>query len=45
VYVAGDHLGTGEGRSKKDAEQEAARSAASALGDAVLGDQRGGGDA
>ena len=51
VYVAGDHLGTGEGRSKKDAEQEAARSAAPALGDAVsgdqavLGDQRGGGDA
>jgi len=40
VYVAGDHLGTGEGRSKKDAEQEAARLAYS-----VLGDQRGGGDA
>ncbi len=45
VYVAGDHLGTGEGRSKKDAEQKAARSAAAMLGDAVLGDQRGGGNA
>lgn len=40
VYVAGDHLGIGEGRSKKDAEQEAARLACDALGD-----QRGGGDA
>ncbi|MGO9029873.1 MAG: ribonuclease III [Acidimicrobiales bacterium] len=40
VYVAGDHLGIGEGRSKKDAEQEAARLACEALGD-----QRGGGDA
>jgi ribonuclease-3 len=40
VYVAGDHLGMGEGRSKKDAEQEAARLACEALGD-----QRGGGDA
>jgi ribonuclease III len=27
VYVAGQRLGTGEGRSKKDAEQEAARAA------------------
>ena len=43
VYVAGEHLGTGEGRSKKDAEQEAARSACAALGDAVTGDDRGGG--
>lgn len=40
VYVAGDNLGVGEGRSKKDAEQEAAR-----LACAALGDQRGGGDA
>lgn len=40
VYVAGDHLGVGEGRSKKDAEREAARSALE-----TLADQRGGGDA
>jgi ribonuclease-3 len=40
VYVAGDHLGSGEGRSKKDAEQQAAKLAYSALGD-----ERGGGDA
>ena len=40
VYVAGRRLGTGEGRSKKDAEQVAARVACGAL--AV---ERGGGDA
>jgi len=33
VYVADQHLGTGEGRSKKDAEQEAAQVACAALGD------------
>jgi len=33
VYVADQPLGTGEGRSKKDAEQEAARVACGALGD------------
>jgi ribonuclease-3 len=33
VYVADLPLGTGEGRSKKDAEQEAARVAGGALGD------------
>jgi len=31
VYVADQHLGSGEGRSKKDAEQEAARVACGAL--------------
>jgi ribonuclease-3 len=40
VYVAGRCLGTGEGRSKKDAEQVAARAACEALGA-----ERGGGDA
>ena len=40
VYVADQHLGTGEGRSKKDAEQEAARVACG-----VLGDEREGKDA
>jgi len=40
VYVADQALGTGEGRSKKDAEQGAAEVACRALGD-----ERGGGDA
>ncbi|HEX3462199.1 MAG TPA: ribonuclease III [Acidimicrobiales bacterium] len=40
VYVADQPLGTGEGRSKKDAEQEAARVACG-----VLGDEREGKDA
>lgn len=40
VYVAGARLGGGDGRSKKDAEQEAARSAIR-----VLHDEKGGGDA
>jgi ribonuclease-3 len=40
VYVAGQRLGRGEGRSKKDAEQVAARVAW-----AVLDAERGGGDA
>jgi ribonuclease-3 len=40
VYVAGQHLGVGEGRSKKDAEQAAARAAVGAMGD-----ERGGRDA
>jgi len=40
VYVADQLLGTGEGRSKKDAEQEAARVACG-----VLGDEREGKDA
>jgi len=40
VYVADRLLGTGEGRSKKDAEQAAAQAACE-----VLGDERGGGDA
>ena len=40
VYVAGQRLGTGEGRSKKDAEQAAAHAA-----HAALGDERGGWDA
>jgi ribonuclease-3 len=31
VYVADQHLGSGEGQSKKDAEQEAARAACGAL--------------
>jgi ribonuclease-3 len=40
VYVAGQRLGTGEGRSKKDAEQVAAQVACG-----TLGVERGGGDA
>jgi ribonuclease-3 len=40
VYVAGQRLGTGEGRSKKDAEQVAAQVACGSLED-----ERGGGDA
>ncbi len=40
VYVAGQHLGQGEGRSKKAAEQEAARAAC-----AALEAEKGGGDA
>jgi ribonuclease-3 len=40
VYVAGLRLGTGEGRSKKDAEQVAAQAACKSLED-----ERGGGDA
>jgi ribonuclease-3 len=40
VYVAGQRLGTGEGRSKKDAEQVAAQAACSSLEV-----ERGGGDA
>jgi ribonuclease-3 len=40
VYVAGQRLGTGEGRSKKDAEQVAARVACGSLEV-----ERGGGDA
>lgn len=40
VYVADQHLGVGEGRSKKDAEQAAAQAAVGAMGD-----ERGGGDA
>jgi len=40
VYVAGQRLGTGEGRSKKDAEQVAAQAACQALEV-----ERGGGDA
>ena len=40
VYVAGQRLGTGEGRSKKDAEQVAARGACGSLEV-----ERGGGDA
>ncbi len=40
VYVADQPLGTGEGRSKKDAEQASAEVACRALGD-----ERGGGDA
>ncbi|MGO8871781.1 MAG: ribonuclease III [Acidimicrobiales bacterium] len=40
VYVAGQHLGTGEGRSKKDAEQVAAQAACGSLEG-----ERGGGDA
>jgi ribonuclease-3 len=40
VYVAGQRLGTGEGRSKKDAEQVAAQAACGSLED-----ERGGGDA
>jgi ribonuclease III len=40
VYVAGQRLGTGEGRSKKDAEQVAAQAACGALEA-----ERGGGDA
>ena len=40
VYVAGQRLGTGEGRSKKDAEQVAAQVAC-----ATLEAERGGGDA
>ena len=40
VYVAGRRLGTGEGRSKKDAEQGAAQAAC-----ATLEAERGGGDA
>jgi ribonuclease III len=40
VYVAGQRLGTGEGRSKKDAEQVAAQAACR-----VLEGERGGGDA
>jgi ribonuclease-3 len=40
VYVAGQRLGVGEGRSKKDAEQDAAQAAC-----AALGDERGGRDA
>jgi ribonuclease III len=40
VYVAGQRLGSGAGRSKKDAEQVAARAAYGALGD-----ERGGGHA
>jgi ribonuclease-3 len=40
VYVAGQRLGTGEGRSKKDAEQVAAQVAC-----ATLEVERGGGDA
>ena len=40
VYVAGQRLGTGEGRSKKDAEQVAARVAWGSLEV-----ERGGGDA
>jgi len=40
VYVSGQRLGSGEGRSKKDAEQVAARAAWTALGV-----ERGGGDA
>jgi len=34
VYLGGTHRGTGEGRSKKDAEQEAARAAWEELSDA-----------
>ena len=40
VYVAGQRLGTGEGRSKKDAEQAAAQTACG-----VLEGERGGGNA
>jgi len=40
VYVAGQRLGTGEGRSKKDAEQDAAQVACG-----TLEAERGGGDA
>jgi ribonuclease-3 len=40
VYVAGQRLGMGEGRSKKDAEQVAAQAACGSLED-----ERGGGDA
>ena len=40
VYVAGQRLGTGEGRSKKDAEQVAAQAACG-----TLEAERGGGDA
>jgi ribonuclease-3 len=40
VYVAGQRLGTGEGRSKKDAEQVAAQVACG-----TLEAERGGGDA
>jgi dsRNA-specific ribonuclease len=40
VYVAGQRLGTGEGRSKKDAEQAAAQAAGGSLEV-----ERGGGDA
>jgi ribonuclease-3 len=40
VYVADQHLGVGEGRSKKDAEQAAAQAAVGAMGD-----ERGGRDA
>ena len=40
VYVAGQRLGTGEGRSKKDAEQVAAQAACE-----LLEAERGGGDA
>ncbi len=43
VYVADQRLGLGEGRSKKDAEQAAARAALAAIGDET--GQRGVGDA